>query len=396
MLDLETALEKLLAAAHLPAKQETLSLAHALGRILAEDVLATVDVPGFDNSAMDGYALHVPDFSAWPQRFTLNGRIAAGEVGAALAVGEAARIFTGAPVPAGANAVAMQEVCTAEGGQVSVNAALKSGANIRLRGEDIRSGHAVLQAGSRIAPQSLGLLASIGVAEIKVFAPLKVALLSTGNELVEPGLPLGPGKIYNSNRYALLGLLQAMGCDVHDCGIVPDRLDATITALSTAASTCDVVLTSGGVSVGEEDHVKTALQTLGELDLWQVNIKPGKPFALGRVAGADFIGLPGNPVSAFVTFLMLARPFLLRRQGIQAVDAAMLSAEAAFSWNKADKRRNFLRARLNAEGRVELFPQQGSGVLTSMIWAQGLVDLLPGQTVQQGDSVRYIPLANLM
>lgn len=396
MLDLAIALEKLLAAARLPSITEDLPLAHALGRVLAEDVIATLDVPGFDNSAMDGYALHVADFQALPPAFTISGRIAAGEVGAALGPGEAARIFTGAPIPPGANAVVMQEVCTTESNLLTVDGPIKPGMNIRLRGEDIASGRTVLAAGSRLTPQALGLAASIGVATLKVYAPLKVALLSTGNELTEPGQPLAPGKIYNSNRYALLGLLQTLGCEVTDCGIVPDDFAATVEALSQAAAGHDVVITSGGVSVGEEDHVKAALKTLGQLDLWQINIKPGKPFALGSIGNADFIGLPGNPVSAFVTFLLLARPFLLRRQGVAAVRPVGLQARAAFVWAKPDKRRNFLRARLNAEGAVELFPSQGSGVLTSMVWAEGLVDVLPGQTVVPGDQVSYLPLTDLI
>lgn len=396
MIDLAIALEKLLAAARLPSLTEDLPLARALGRVLAEDVIASLDVPGFDNSAMDGYALCVADFQALPPSFTISGRIAAGEVGAALRPGEAARIFTGAPIPPGANAVVMQEVCTTESDLLTVDGPVKPGMNIRLRGEDIASGRTVLAAGSRLTPQALGLAASIGVATLKVHVPLKVALLSTGNELTEPGQPLAPGKIYNSNRYALLGLLQTLGCEVTDCGIVPDDFAATVEALSQAAAGHDVVITSGGVSVGEEDHVKAALKTLGQLDLWQINIKPGKPFALGRIGNADFIGLPGNPVSAFVTFLLLARPFLLRRQGVVAVQPVGLQARAVFAWAKPDKRRNFLRARLNAEGAVELFPSQGSGVLTSMVWAEGLVDVLPGQTVAPGDQVSYLPLTDLI
>ncbi len=396
MLDLDTALEKLLAAARPVPAVEVLPLARALGRVLAEDVLATLDVPGFDNSAMDGYALNVPDFAAPPAAFTLSGRIAAGETGHALAAGEAARIFTGAPVPPGANAVTMQEDCSAGAGEVVVRARLQPGLNIRRRGEDITAGRIVLAASSRLTPQALGLAASVGVAELKVRAPLRVALLSTGNELTEPGQPLGPGKIYNSNRYALLGLLQSLGCEVSDFGIVEDDFDATVAALSAAAAGHDVVITSGGVSVGEEDHVKAALRRIGELDLWQIAIKPGKPFALGRIGDADFIGLPGNPVSAFVTFLLLARPFLLRRQGVAEVLPKPLQVRAAFAWTRPDKRRNFLRARLDAGGAVELFPNQGSGVLTSLVWAEGLVDLAPGQTVAEGEMVRYFPLSGLI
>lgn len=393
MLEFDTALDRLLAAARPISATESVALSAALGRVLAAPVVASLDVPGFDNSAMDGYALNVADFAAPPVSFQLVGRIAAGEVGTTLAPGEAARIFTGAPVPPGANAVAMQEDCSAVDNCLSIGSQLKPQQNIRNRGEDIASGQEILAAGTRLTPAMLGLAASIGVAQLEVCAPLRVALLSTGNELVDPGQPLGPGQIYNSNRYALLGLLQAMGCQITDFGIVPDNLDATLTALTDAATNHDVVITSGGVSVGEEDHVKIALQQLGQLDLWQVNIKPGKPFALGRLGAADFIGLPGNPVSAFVTFLLLARPFLLRRQGLQAVNPQHLALTAAFDWPKADKRRNFLRARLNAAGQVELFPRQGSGVLTSMVWAEGLVDIAPGQVIAAGMPVNYLPLA---
>lgn len=396
MLELDAALARLHAVARLPRSMEIVPLTQALGRVLAADLVAKLDVPGFDNSAMDGYALHVADFADLPASYVLTGRIAAGESGDALAEGAAARIFTGAPVPAGANAVAMQEECSAEDGHVSVRAKLKPGLNIRRRGEDIAAGSVVLPAGSRMTPQAMALAASIGAAELCVFAPLRVALLSTGSELVEPGQPLAPAQIYNSNRYALRGLLQTLGCAVTDLGIVPDNLQATRTALAEAAALHDVVMTTGGVSVGEEDHVKTVLQQLGQLDLWQVNIKPGKPFALGKIGAADFIGLPGNPVSCFITFLLLARPFLLRRQGQSCIESGGLLLPAGFEWPKADKRRNFLRARLSPTGQVELFPQQGSAVMTSLVWAEGLVDIAPGETVVAGNSVRFLPLANLM
>lgn len=393
MLDFETALERLLAAARPTPQIDSVPLSAALNRVLAAPLAASLDVPGFDNSAMDGYAIHVADFAAPPASFTLNGRIAAGEVGAPLLPNQAARIFTGAPIPAGANAVAMQEDCSVTGDQLRVASALKAQQNIRRRGEDIAQGQTILDAGKRLNPAMLGLAASIGAPTLQVYRPLRVALLSTGNELVEPGNALGAGQIYNSNRYALLGLLQAAGCQVSDLGIVPDNLAATRSALAEAAAQHDLVITSGGVSVGEEDHVKAALQELGQLDLWQIGIKPGKPFALGRIGEADFIGLPGNPVSAFVTFVMLAQPFIQRRQGVAHVRPIALPLVAAFDWPKADKRRNFLRARLNAAGQVELFPRQGSGVLTSMVWASALVDIAPGQTIKAGDVVSYIPLA---
>ncbi|MGL4995568.1 MAG: molybdopterin molybdotransferase MoeA, partial [Deefgea sp.] len=302
MLDFDTALANLLAAARRITEVETVPLLAANGRVLAQDVIAPIDVPGFDNSAMDGYALNIDDFAVPPTDFLISQRIAAGEVGTNFAAGEAARIFTGAPIPAGANAVAMQEVCCVSDGRVSVAMNLKSGANIRRAGEDIAAQSVVLAAGTRLGSAEIGLAASIGMPSLPVVRALKVALLSTGDELVEPGTDLGAGQIYNSNRYAINTLLQTLGCVVSDFGIVADDRAATIELLKTAAAEHDVVITSGGVSVGEEDHVKAAVEYLGSLDLWKIAMKPGKPFAHGRIGEADFIGLPGNPVSSFVTF----------------------------------------------------------------------------------------------
>ncbi len=396
MLDFATALANLLAAARRVREFEHLDLLAANGRVLAHDVISPLAVPGFDNSAMDGYALNIADFNSPPADFLLSQRIAAGEVGQALAVGEAARIFTGAPIPAGANAVAMQEVCTVNDGRVTVTMPLKNGANIRRAGEDIAAQSVVLTAGTRLGAAEIGLAASIGCPTLPVVPPLKVALLSTGDELVEPGKPLAAGQIYNSNRYALHTLLQTLGCAVTDFGIVADDRAATIELLTMAAEQNDVVITSGGVSVGEEDHVKAAVEYLGSLDLWKIAMKPGKPFAHGRIGEADFIGLPGNPVSSMVTFLMLVRPFLLARQGVTALDPVSLPLIAAFDWKKAGDRREFLRVRLNAAGQIELFPRQGSGVLTSMVWGDGLVDLAAGQTISAGDTVNYLPLSALV
>ncbi|WP_410499480.1 gephyrin-like molybdotransferase Glp [Chitinibacter sp. S2-10] len=404
MLDFESALEQLLAQAQPVTAIETLALADALGRVLADDLSSTINVPGFDNSAMDGYALHVPDFTHPPAQYPVVQRIAAGEVGAALAPGEAARIFTGAPIPAGANAVAMQEVCTVNDGQLTVNLALQDGANIRRVGDDIATGAVILTRGSVLTPAMIGLAASVGVAYLPVIAPLRVALLSTGDELVEPGQPLAGGQIYNSNRYVLINALKALGCVVTDLGIVPDDREATIAALQAAAESHDILMTSGGVSVGEEDHVKAAIEYLGKLNLWKIAIKPGKPFAFGkvdktdscgRIGGCDFIGLPGNPVSALVTFLMLVRPFILARQGVQQVLPSRMPLIADFDWKKAGDRREFLRVRRNAAGQLELFAKQGSGVLTSMVWGDGLVDLPAGQTIASGDVVTYIPFSSL-
>lgn len=397
MLSFDEALVHLLSAARAPLQTETVPLAAALNRVLAADVVSPLDVPGFDNSAMDGYALNIPDFANPPASFKLAGRIAAGDAAEApLLPGEAARIFTGAPLPAGANAVAMQEVCTVADGSVAVADKLKPGLNIRRRGEEIAAGSVVMERGIRLTPQAIGLAAAVGCAELAVYAPLRVALISTGSELVEPGSPLALGQIYNSNRYALLGLLNSLGCAVTDLGIVPDNLPATLATLESAAESHDVVVTTGGVSVGEEDHVRTAVQTLGVLNLWKINIKPGKPFALGRIGDADFIGLPGNPVSSFVTFLMLARSFLLKRQGLQRVLPKRLQLPAAFEWPRANPRREFLRARINAGGAVELFKSQGSAMLSSLVWAEGLAVVREAQTIQPGDLVDYLSLSELI
>ena len=402
---LDDALAELLAQARPLPGSETVATFDADARVLRQDIVSALQVPPQDNSAMDGYALRCADAAAGAAPLPVSQRIAAGSVGAALQPGTAARIFTGAPVPPGADAVVMQEDCQAlEGERVQVNVPPRPGQNIRRAGEDIALGATVLAAGTRLTPAALGLAASIGLAQLQVARRPRVALFSTGDELVMPGeVPperMPAGAIYNSNRFVLRALLQRLGCAVTDLGIVPDRREATIAALREAAQGHDLILTSGGVSVGEEDHVKPAVQALGSLDLWQVTIKPGKPFAYGRVgSGADaahFMGLPGNPVSSLITFAVLVRPFLLRLQGVADTAPRSIAARAAFAWQRADKRREFLRARLNAEGALELYANQGSGVLTSTVWGDGLVDNPPGQTVAPGDSVRFIPFAELL
>jgi molybdopterin molybdotransferase len=413
---LDDALARLLAAVPpLPAAQaEPVSTFEALGRVLADDVRSQLDVPPADNTSMDGYALRAADVPAAGATLPVSQRVPAGVVGRVLQPGTAARIFTGAQIPAGADAVVMQEQCEAlagEGlGQVRVNAVPEAGQWIRRRGEDVRHGATVLAAGTRLGAAELGLAASVGAASLRVSRRVRVALFSTGDELVMPGEPLKPGAIYNSNRYTLRGLLQAQGCDVSDLGIVPDRLDATRDALRRAATGHDLILTSGGVSVGEEDHLRPAVSAEGRLDLWQIAIKPGKPLAFGQVfrpgqhppgAGAAaaacdaawFIGLPGNPVSSFVTFALLVRPVLLRLMGAPAGLPQALPMRADFDWPRPDKRREFLRVRCKAEGGLELFANQSSGVLTSAVWADGLVDNPPGQVIRRGDTVRYLPLA---
>jgi molybdopterin molybdotransferase len=393
MLSFEEAKARLIAAAQPLGRVDDVSSFDALGRVLAADVVSLLDVPPADNSAMDGYALHRTDADLL---LPVSQRIPAGVVGQPLQAGTAARIFTGAQVPAGADVVVMQEHCELDGDAVRILHKVNLGQNIRRRGEDVAVGATVLAAGRRLDAAALGMAASVGAARLSVARPVRVALFSTGDELVMPGEPLKPGTIYNSNRYTLRGLLQSLGCEVVDLGIVPDQLEATRAALRSAASQADLILTSGGVSVGEEDHLRPAVQAEGQLDLWQISLKPGKPLAYGRVQNAHFIGLPGNPVSSFVTFLMLVRPFILRLLGAQAVEPRRYALRADFAWPKPDKRREFLRARLNAAGGLELFPNQGSGVLTSAVWGDGLVDNPPGQAIANGDTVQFMPFSELL
>jgi len=402
MLSLDEALQRLLDGTEALGEIERVATVDALGRVLAEDVRSTLDVPPHDNTSMDGYAMRVADVPAVGTVLPIAQRIAAGQVGATLAPGTAARIFTGAPMPSGADAVVMQEQCEAlPDAQVRVNLVPQAGAWIRRRGEDVREGAVVLARGTRLSPQAMGLAASVGIAELAVVRRPRVALFSTGDELVMPGEPLRPGAIYNSNRYTLVGLLRAAGCEVSDLGIVPDRLDATREALRRAAAGHDLILTSGGVSVGEEDHLRPAVQAEGRLDLWQIAMKPGKPLAFGAVRQAEggealYIGLPGNPVSSFVTFLLCVRPVLQALQGMPTTPPAGLSLRAGFDWPKPDKRREFLRARRNAQGELELFANQSSGVLTSAVWGEGVIDNPPSQAIARGDTVRFIPFAELL
>ena len=404
---LDEARAQLLAAVAPLGHSEQVGTFDALGRVLAQDVRSQLDVPPADNTSMDGYALRVADVPEAGVVLPVAQRVPAGVVGALLAPGTAARIFTGAQIPAGADAVVMQEQCEALPGQgaglghVRVQVRPTPGQWIRSRGEDVQQGSVVLATGTRLDAAALGLAASVGAGTLDVARRPRVALFSTGDELVMPGEPLKPGAIYNSNRFTLRGLLQGLGCEVLDLGIVPDRLEATRDALRQAARDCDLILTSGGVSVGEEDHLRPAVQAEGRLDLWQIAIKPGKPLAFGQVRRPDggaawFMGLPGNPVSSFVTFLLLVRPVLLRLQG--AVDQGLqaLGLRADFDWPRPDRRREFLRVRLNAQGGLDLFPNQSSGVLTSVVWADGLVDNPPGQAIASGDVVRFLPLAGLL
>jgi molybdopterin molybdotransferase len=404
LLPLDDALAWLLAvAAPLPGA-ESVAVGDADGRVLAQDVVSALHVPPQDNSSMDGYAVCCADLGAPGVLLPVSQRIPAGASGAPLQRGTVARIFTGAPVPQGADAIVMQEDCTAVEGtstpQVQINVLPTTGQYIRRAGEDVARGDVVLASGQRLGPAELGLAASIGLASLNVARRPRVALFSTGDELVMPGTvapqDMPPGAIYNSNRFFLSALLRRMGCEVTDLGIVPDQREATVQALRDAAQSHDVILTSGGVSVGEEDHIKPAVQLLGTLDHWQIAIKPGKPFAHGRIGEAHFLGLPGNPVSSFVTFLVLVRPFLLQLQGARQVAIKSVAARADFTWARPDKRREFLRARRNDQGGLDLFPNQSSGVLTSAVWGDGLIDNPPGCAIAAGDTVRFVPFSELL
>jgi len=395
MLSVDEALEVLLSGAKAVSEIEQVPALEASGRVLARALASTMDVPPMDNSAMDGYALRASDVSAPETRLRIAQRIAAGEVGKPLAAGTAARIFTGAPIPQGADAVVMQEFCAVEGDSVVVRKVPKPGEWVRRTGSDVRQGATVVQAGRRLLPQDTGLAASVGIGTMPVYRRVRMGLFFTGDELVMPGEPLAPGRIYNSNRFTLNGMAHAFGCEVRDYGIVPDSLEATRAVLKRASAECDIIVTSGGVSVGEADFVKPAVEAEGSLLMWRISMKPGRPLAFGRVGASAFIGLPGNPVSSFVTFLIFVRPFLLRTQGISEVAPRVTDARADFDWIEPDPRREFLRVKWNANGGLDLYPTQDSAVLTSTAWADGLVDNPPNRSIRKGDRVSYLPFAEL-
>ena len=395
---LEEALQRLLGAVHPLPATESLSTFDALGRVLAADVRSALDVPPADNTSMDGYALRSADVTSSGTVLPVSQRIPAGVVGTPLQPGTAARVFTGAQVPAGADAVVMQESCEARGSDVQINTVPEPGQWVRRRGEDVQSGSVVLGAGLRLTPQALGLAASVGAARLTVSQRPRVALFSTGDELVMPGEPLKPGAIYNSSRFTLSGLVRALGCDCIDLGIVPDDLDATRAALREAAARSDLIVTSGGVSVGEEDHLRPAVAAEGRIDLWQIAIKPGKPLAFGEVRRGDgtaahYIGLPGNPVSSFVTFLLAVRPVLLKLQGATEMQPRSWPMRADVDWPRPDRRREFLRVRRNDRGGLDLYPNQSSGVLTSVVWADGVIDNPANQPIAAGDTAHYLPFS---
>ncbi len=381
---------------------EVVPLAEGLQRVLAQPVYSEINVPPHANSSMDGYAIRLADWSGDSQQtLPVSQRIPAGSMGTELATNSVARIFTGAPIPEGADAVVMQELCTvqndSEAQQIQVTQLPELNENIRQAGEDILAGSVVLDKGHQLRAQDIGLLASIGVTMVDVFKRLKVAVFFTGDELKEPGEPLGLGQIYNSNRYTLTAMLKRLGCDVIDLGTVEDTLAATITAFKQASESADLILTSGGVSVGEEDHIRPALEQLGELDLWRISIKPGKPLAFGKINNVPFIGLPGNPVSVFATTCILARPFVKAMQGMPFTPVKGIPVKADFAISYTVRRREYLRVQLQLDDAgvqsLVLYPNQSSGVLTSASWADGFAVINEGMTLAKGDPVEFIPFS---
>jgi len=395
LLSVEEALEVLLSGANAVAEVEEVPTLQAAGRVLACAQTSSMDVPPMDNSAMDGYALRLADVKAPDARLKVAQKIMAGAVGQPLAAGTAARIFTGAPIPPGADAIVMQEFCVTEGDAVVVKKVPKPGEWIRLKGSDIKRGDAILAVGKRLLPQDTGLAASVGFKALPVFRKVRLGLFFTGDELVMPGDPLPPGRIYNSNRFTLNGMAAAFGCEVKDYGIVPDTLEATREVLRRASAECDLIVTSGGVSVGDADFVKPAVEAEGSLLMWKIAMKPGRPLAFGKVGRAAFIGLPGNPVSSFVTFLIFVRPFLLKTQGHVEVMPRTIDARADFDWSEPDARREYLRVKWNGQGGLDIYPTQDSAVMASTAWADGLVDNPPNHVVRRGDRVRFLPYAEL-
>ncbi len=398
MITYNEALERLLKAAVPVTRTETVPTLYAEGRILAAAVKSTVDVPPWDNSQMDGYCLRAEDIAgateASPVRLPVSQRIPAGSLGTALAARTCARIFTGAPMPPAADTVVAQEDVERDGDEVIFKAPAQEGTFVRRRAGDVAAGDVVAEAGEKLTPGVLGLIASVGAAYVTVVKPLRVAVFFSGSELAMPGDPLPAGGIYNSNRYTIRALLKGLGCEVYDLGTVPDSFEKTQEALSKASRETDLIITSGGMSVGEEDHIKPAVERLGKIDMWRVCLKPGKPVAFGEVKGVPFIGLPGNPVSSFVTFLMLARAFILRRQGVKNVRVMPLAVRADFT-KKADAREEFVRVRRNEQGGLDLYRTQNSQILASCAWADGLADIPAGAEVKPGDMVSYYPFRDL-
>jgi len=402
LMSTDDALTLLFDSAIVSTQTEISSLDSSIGRILAQDICSNINVPGFDNSSMDGYtiALDENNTSMTNQSFDVVDRITAGSTGNELKRGNAARIFTGAPIPPGANTVVMQEECQAsdDGSQITIKRAINLKENIRPTGNDILKNDVILSAGKKIEPQDIALAASVGIAELEVFKKLKVGVFFTGDELVEPGKPLTPGKIYNSNRYALVALLNKAGCDVINLGNIKDNLDSTCNALERLSSECDLIITSGGVSVGEEDHVKPAVEKLGKLSLWRIKMKPGKPLAYGQVRNIPFIGLPGNPVSSFVTYCIFALPFIKKMQGNSNFKTETIKVKANFDCKRAKPRREFARVRIDYSSEIplaNLYPKQGSDVMSSIVWADGFIEIPENTTFENGTILNYYPLTEL-
>jgi len=402
LLSADEALEFLLDASIAPEKIESVSLDNSLSRILASDIHSTINVPGFDNSAMDGYAIALNDNQLLQKNlsFDIVDRIPAGSTGNELSKGYAARIFTGAPIPKGANTVIMQEECevSEDGTQITITRAIKLNENIRPIGNDILEDDVILCSGKQIQPQDISLASSVGVAELTVYKKIKVGVFFTGDELVEPGIPLSSGKIYNSNRYALVALLGQVGCEVINLGNIEDKFSATCDALEALESQCDLIMTTGGVSVGEEDHVKPAVESLGEINLWKIRMKPGKPLAYGKVKQTPFIGLPGNPVSSFVTFCIFSLPFIKKMQGNNNYQSKIIKVKANFECKRAKPRREYARARIDYSESTPvatLYPKQGSDVMSSIVWADGLVEIPENKTFEAGELLNYYPLSEL-
>ena len=394
MHSVQQAVDQLLSECKVLARPVQTPLTEVLGRVLAKDVVAGIDVPPADNSAMDGYAFRRADWTSAKDELALSQRIPAGIAPPGLAPGTAARIFTGAEIPEGADTVVMQENCDATDAGVVIRELPELGRNIRRRAQDVATGQTVLKPGSRVRPQDAGLIASLGVSEVSAYRPLKVAVISNGSELVEPGEAVRPGQIYNSNRYLLCGLMNTWGFEVIDMGIAPDDPEAIRNLLERAAQQADVIVSSGGVSVGEEDHIKDVVGDLGGIDLWKVSIKPGKPFAFGNVHGTPFLGLPGNPSSVLVTCLIIARPYLLRCQGVENVEVEPIPRPALFSRKEAF-RTEYLRVKSTADG-LECYPQQSSGVLLSTVWGDGLAIHPQGQKIDLSQEIDFLPYSFLL
>ena len=399
LMNADDALAFLMDSAVASNQTETSSLDDSIGRILAIDIHSKINVPGFDNSAMDGYtiALDENNTSKTNQSFDVVDRITAGSIGNELKRGNAARIFTGAPIPKGANTVVMQEECQTsdDGSQITIKRAVELNENIRPTGNDILKDDVILTTGKKIEPQDISLAASVGIGELRVFKRLKVGVFFTGDELIEPGNSLSPGKIYNSNRYALVALLNKAGCDVINLGNIKDNLDSTCVALESLSSECDLIMTTGGVSVGEEDHVKPAVEKLGSLNLWKIKMKPGKPLAYGQVKNIPFIGLPGNPVSSFVTYCIFALPFIKKMQGNSIYKTEAIKVKTNFDCKRAKPRREYARVRIDYSSKIplaSLYPKQGSDVMSSVVWADGIIEIPENTTFESGTILNYYSL----